>query len=85
MRLVATHLRVDDNIHDVCDMFFWRANIHPSPRCLLLFYDICSQYYRVITGALLHGSLMHIMFNMMSFLAIGSRLVGVSQPQQGMH
>eukprot|EP00903_Cladosiphon_okamuranus_P018372 g16901.t1 len=32
------------------------------------------EYYRVITGALLHGNLMHIMFNMMSFLSIGSDL-----------
>lgn len=34
------------------------------------------QYYRVMTAALLHGGLMHIMFNMMSFLSIGSGLVG---------
>ncbi|CAN0076885.1 unnamed protein product [Ectocarpus sp. 12 AP-2014] len=32
------------------------------------------EYYRVITGALLHGGLMHIVFNMMSFLSIGSSL-----------
>ncbi|CAM9169986.1 unnamed protein product [Ectocarpus fasciculatus] len=32
------------------------------------------EYYRVITGALLHGGLMHIVFNMMSFLSIGSGL-----------
>lgn len=36
------------------------------------------QYYRIISAALLHGGLMHIMFNMMSFLSIGSNLVGTA-------
>ena len=33
------------------------------------------QYYRIISTALLHGGLMHIVFNMMSFLSIGANLV----------
>lgn len=33
------------------------------------------QYYRVLSAALLHGGLMHIAFNMMSFLSIGANLV----------
>ncbi|CAM9436154.1 unnamed protein product [Pylaiella littoralis] len=32
------------------------------------------EYYRIITAALLHSGLMHIVFNMMSFLSIGSGL-----------
>lgn len=32
------------------------------------------EYYRIISAALLHGSLMHIAFNMMSFLSIGANL-----------
>jgi len=41
-----------------------------NPRSILYLHE----YYRVLTSSLFHGSVMHIVMNMMSFVAIGKSL-----------
>lgn len=40
------------------------------------------QYYRIVTGALLHGSMPHLLFNMFSLFSFGSAIEEVCGPLQ---
>lgn len=56
-----------------CFQIFWNPKNHEytmNPRQVLFMH----QYYRIITSAFFHGSLMHIGMNMLSFFPMGTSL-----------
>ena len=62
----------------LCIMNFFRFNL---PKCFLVFIGhvfffvfYCLAVYRIYTSILFHGSLLHVLFNMMALVPLGSEL-----------